>query len=179
MAMLHSCPRCSQKLPSTAFFCRRCGVAVALIKPRPVVPPTAKKASTLSIVSLFCGGVILAGLFLWRVSNIPSPQPSPTPITTTYTYPYTAAYTPAYTPPYTPAVQQPQVFAQPQVFTPPQMFVPSQRFTRQHMFNHFSEPALDPGTTMMEPMVLDPSSVTPVDPSDRQDDRATHSPSHR
>ena len=79
MTPLMPCPRCTQALPVTARFCRRCGMAAR--PPTPAAPaasgrrPTGRLALAFGASSLTL--VVATGLFVHRV-----PTPVAVPVTT-------------------------------------------------------------------------------------------------
>jgi hypothetical protein len=95
MAALFSCPRCTQALPASAAFCRRCGTAVEFSRQQPAVP-TAKSSSLLTpvLVTLLILLVIGVGIVPFGILH----TTSPTVVSPVYTNP--TSYNPPAQPTY-------------------------------------------------------------------------------
>lgn len=69
MAMLQCCPRCTQALPVTARFCRRCGLAVTGVSEAPVAA-AAKKAGSFSsglLTAVLTAALVVGGVLFFTV----------------------------------------------------------------------------------------------------------------
>jgi hypothetical protein len=114
MPMLHSCPRCSQVLPSAAMFCRRCGAAVemgvrpAVARLAPAIPPPLplrkKSGSRLSAVLVVCllGALTVGFLGVFRVHSASQYERSMDAVRNEGVYQYTPPPQPVYSPPVIP-----------------------------------------------------------------------------
>jgi ribosomal protein L40E len=105
MAMLYPCPRCTQALPSTASFCRRCGAAVQLLQPTAQAGRKGKRTSPSPFFfPLFIAGIIGAGVMFWRMSAMPSADQTNVPMQVAPQY-QVPLQTPLQTPVYRPPLQ--------------------------------------------------------------------------
>jgi len=80
MPMLHPCPRCTQALPASAKFCRRCGAAVGGIpsQPAPYAPTKPDSLLTAGLTALVFVALVVVGFTYWS-ANTPSASVMPVP----------------------------------------------------------------------------------------------------
>ncbi len=137
MPLLMTCSRCTQSLPTTADFCRRCGLNVRGAA-RPLPPLPARRGRSVSIVGpMLAAGVIglvavgLVGAFVLAhtrtetVTNSPEVFNAPAPASNVVVTPAPPAinYAPART--YPPTMLAPPGYPSVPAHTPPRVIVPA------------------------------------------------------